>query len=682
MKRILLSILCFLAIALNANAETYTHKFAKDQLKTAGGEVTLSDVVWNATEAVSIGWNNTKGIQFGSTDACNTFYQLSTQAFAGCKIRSITVNSSTAAKGDAKLTIKVGNETSGEISLSTSAKDYTHSFDNATGEITISWTAANRAYYVKSITIDYAPDASTFNVPAPEFKTTPGIYANSVKVIAETTEQTAAIYYTTDGTIPSYEDYVNETGTTNSSRTWQIICDLTSTTTIKAMSVIVDGESVYKSEVSEAAFYVSPHKPYILATAIESGNKYAMIAADSAACHIYDATATGNLPTRAAIAPNDKFIETVECAGYTFTAIAGEYTIQDILGRYIVQNGTEPTFKATAEKPSTGATWSVTISNEGYATISNAAGYAIYFNEENATYGCYQPSNTTTLHLPRLYKQREYPEYTILPASLSSIDKFEYLTISCNEGIGTSNLKATASGFEIEVPLTCTQIDEKTLKFTPAAPITTKNNTNLQINITGDIILNPGGIQMALPINTRYGVKTLASYTIIGDAEAARIIEVSPANGSTVEELSYFIFTVSYYADHSTDGALQPRLHLEGSETLIPLEKTPENGSGGFIKMDQVALKTSEPVLENGIYILEIPTGYFTDGNGKEIAGVTLRYIVKNETAIDEVLADETKGWTIHNACGIKILETTNATELNALPSGFYIVNGIKVFKK
>ena len=97
MKKILLSLFTFFCVLATANAETYTHTFKNGELTTTGGTVTLSDIEWNATDATLIGWNNTKGIQFGSKESLNPSYTLSTSGFAGYKIKSVTVNSSIAA---------------------------------------------------------------------------------------------------------------------------------------------------------------------------------------------------------------------------------------------------------------------------------------------------------------------------------------------------------------------------------------------------------------------------------------------------------------------------------------------------------------------------------------------------------------------------------------------------------
>ena len=260
--------------------------------------------------------------------------------------------------------------------------------------------------------------------------------------------------------------------------------------------------------------------------------------------------------------------------------------------------------------------------------------------------------------------------------------KLETITVKCEEGIAaTSNLKIEVDGFK--TTFTVKQKDAQTIEITADEPIVSHNNYDISINITaGDIILNPEVMEMSLPVPVKYGVRTIAKYTITGDAEAAVIEEVTPANGATVEELSYFVFTFSYYASHTDNTEIAPKLYLEGSEELIALEKSVQKADGTYIGMQQAALKTVEPVTANGTYILEIPTGYFCDGNGKEIEGMTLKYIVKNDTAVEDIVDDGQNGWVIYNTNGIKVLDTNDASKVKVLPSGIYIVNGIKTVIK
>lgn len=681
MKNFLLSLFCLIFMAATVSAETYTHTFKSGELTTEGGTVTLSDIEWTASSSTYVGWNAEKGIQIGTKQTVNPTYQLSTSAFAGCTIRSITVNSSIAANGDAKLTISAGSQTSEAYTLTTSDAAYTFDCEDTTGDISINWSATDRAYYVKSITIEYTPAAGTVIVPTPEFKTPAVVYADKVQVTAETTDESAVLYYTLDGTEPSYEDYVNETGSTKCSKYWVMYFDLTKTTTIKVIAVKTDGDAVFKSAVAEKTYIVSRTMPYVPASSIASGNKYAIVAADSAATFFYEEKAYGYLPTKTATDVNGKYIETVECAGFTFTAAEGGYTIQDELGRYVYHTGTYTSFNYAAEKPAASAVWSVSIDTDGNATIA-CDGYTVYYSTKYETYGCYPADKVTEEHiLPKLYMQREYPTYTVSPVAGSTFDRLETITVTCEEGIAaTDDLKIEAEG--IETAFTVTQTDSKTLTFTAAEPLTTYNNTELNINITaGDIMLNPAGMNMPIPVPAKYGVRTIAKYTLTGNAPAAKIEEVSPANGSTVEELSHFVFTFSYYAGASDDENLQPRLYAEGKEWTYALEKTIVNSDGSNIGMMQAALKTTEPLKGNGTYILEIPTGYYTDANGRAIEGITLKYTVKNDSgeiaSIEDIIANDGNGVTIFTVDGVKIPEGKKGLE-----KGIYIVNGKKIFIK
>ena len=466
MKRILLSLFCLIFMAVTAGAETYTHTFKSGELTTAGGTVTLSDIEWTASSATYIDWddNSGKGIQLGSRNTPNQTYQLSTSALAGCTVRSITVNSSKANSGDAELTISVGSQTSEAYTLGTSDAAYTFDCEDTTGDITISWKATQRAYYVKSITIEYTPDASTVIVPTPEFKTPAVIYADKVeKGTVETEDQNAVIYYTTDGTDPSYEDYVNETGSTKCSKYWVMYFNLTETTTIKAIAVKVDGDVAFKSAIAEQTYIVSPTVPYIPVKEIVSGNRYAIVAADSAATYFYEEGTYGYLPTKTATDVNGKYIATVKCAGFTLTSVDGGYTIQDELNRYVYHNGTYTSFNFAAEKPAEGAIWSIKTDADGNATIT-CDGYTVYYSTKYKSYGCYPADKVTEEHvLPKLFMQREYPTYTVTPENNATIDKLEKIIITCEEGIAaTSDLVIKAEGKS--ATFTIEQTDSKTLE--------------------------------------------------------------------------------------------------------------------------------------------------------------------------------------------------------------------------
>ena len=141
-------------ISVMSFAETYSHTFAKNELTTSGGTVTLSDVTWSYPAVGFIGWDSStsnKGIQLGSGSAPAKDFTLS--AIIPGEIQSITVNASTAKSATANLKVTVGDTEFINSALTTSATDYTGT-GAASGEIKINFTqTTSKALYIKAITV-------------------------------------------------------------------------------------------------------------------------------------------------------------------------------------------------------------------------------------------------------------------------------------------------------------------------------------------------------------------------------------------------------------------------------------------------------------------------------------------------------------------------------------------------
>ena len=694
MKKILLSLFTIFSILTTANAESYTHTFNDGDLTTEGGTAKFTGFEWSfskASDGSEVTWGgNSKGVQFGSRNNVCTSYSLSTSAFKDYTITSVTVYSTIASSGDAKLTIKAGNAVSEEFALSGTNTGYKLDCREQGGDIVISWEASKRAYYVTKIEVIYELPADMVEIEDPVFVTPIDIvYTNKVQVIDSTKNKDLVLYYTLDGTDPSYEDFNSDprVGTTNCSKYWIMYKDLTDSITInriRVMAVKVDGESVYKSKIVEATYVVSRKKPYTLATTIASGNKYALFANDSIADALNPTISNGFLKDHETT-KNKNFYEAAEYNGFTFTATDGGYTIQDATDRYMYIDGTSNEFFFSNEKPATGATWNITI-NDNKAEIKNG-NYTIYYVANEGKFGCYT-SATDDMELPSLYMLREYPKFTITPEHNSYIQGLQEITITCNDGITVSDnfslraigLQNKAGGYDIDRKYDLQQVDKNTLKFTIDTPIVTDDNINLDIVISGDIILNPDDIKYPLPIIGKY-TRTICSYTHVGSLAAATIISVEPANGSKVESLSYILFTFSNIAT-TVDTSKEAKLYKEGSDETIPFTFTNLKEDGTHTAQEQGGLLLDTPVTENGTYILEIADGYFVDRNSKEIKGIKLKYTVENETSIEDIIAIEDDIWVVYNTNGIKVLETEDANRVKALPSGIYIINGIKVIIK
>ena len=59
-------------------------------------------------------------------------------------------------------------------------------------------------------------------------------------------------------------------------------------------------------------------------------------------------------------------------------------------------------------------------------------------------------------------------------------------------------------------------------------------------------------------------------------------------------------------------------------------------------------------------------------------ADVTATYYLKTLGAVNKIFGEETSEFTVYNTQGFLVLHTTNRDELNNLPRGIYIINGVK----
>jgi len=140
----------------SAEAKTYTWTLTSGQLVTAGGTYTSESVTWTYGAMTYLGFDNTKGAQIGSSNNVTESFNINTNHFGSKTIKSISVNASTGSKGDAKLSIKVGGVAKlTDQALTPSAITYNVDNINASGKVEIVFSATAKAYYLKSISIEY-----------------------------------------------------------------------------------------------------------------------------------------------------------------------------------------------------------------------------------------------------------------------------------------------------------------------------------------------------------------------------------------------------------------------------------------------------------------------------------------------------------------------------------------------
>ena len=216
MTKKLLTLLALILLATGMSwADTWTYTFeGKVFTNTSGETKSLNGKNWSAAykwakSGKFLGGDATKGQQFGSGSYPASEVTLKTSDFSGT-ITKVTINASIASNGKAQIaSVDVGgtkfkiSSSKSSATLTVTSTDYSFTGSNS-GDLTIKFTNTVRAFYVKSITVEYSPSGSqpTTDVTAPTFSPAAGAVPAGTQVTISGPEG-ATIYYTTDDSDPS-----------------------------------------------------------------------------------------------------------------------------------------------------------------------------------------------------------------------------------------------------------------------------------------------------------------------------------------------------------------------------------------------------------------------------------------------------------------------------------------------
>ena len=141
---------------------------------------------------------------------------------------------------------------------------------------------------------------------------------------------------------------------------------------------------------------------YTLATTFSAGTY--VIAANNNGTYEVATPLTGNYGyiQKEDVTPSNNKITTDAANEFIFTAVNGGYTIQ-AGGKYYYMQGTYNSFNVSAELPSSGYVWSVTMNSDNTVTITNVEKQkTIQYDTQYNSYGAY---DTTKGVFPSLFKK-------------------------------------------------------------------------------------------------------------------------------------------------------------------------------------------------------------------------------------------------------------------------------------
>ena len=271
-------------------------------------------------------------------------------------------------------------------------------------------------------------------------------------------------------------------------------------------------------------------------------------------------------------------------------------------------------------------------------------------------------------------------EVTITPASGTEVEKLHQFTVSCTEGIGDAysgqdivlynrgEFTAVAKVSNIEQIIPEDQMDN--WDYVVQSLLLTLDT---EITDAGAYVLDvPAGVfNLGTQFNQSHNAAFAANYTIkAGGSGSDANVEATPANGSTVKELSK-VELVFPDEDEISIGSGLPTLSKDGGE--------PTKLNDAELDWDvynKAILNFTPALTEAGVYTITFPEGYFLGTNGNALPGFSLTYTVCVQDGISQVQLSTSGNEAVYTISGLRVNPSRR------LPAGTYIVGGKKVVVK
>lgn len=659
MKKILLSILCLVAVALTGYAAEVTFDFtnptglnpsitpaaAQNGVNVSDQTFTNGDITFTATQGTTTDariWSNNNGT-----------YEM--RLYKGA---TITIKSAT----DPITKITFTGSTLG----STTTADGTTAAEEWTGSANeVVYTIADNSGTVKISSIVVSTDMVldcelTWNENSPFIQASTMMpKTNFVSPLGNTG---AKYWVTYDGSEPSADNPNASTKYPSCSVSMYNI----KKDTIFTMKVRAEKDGIYGGTLEGTFYfaYASTLTAYKGINTMAAGN-YVMSVDGAVARRIDENAKYDELPTVAATAANG-------CASafnyfeWTFEATEGGYYIKDSYGRYLYMSGTYNNFNVTTSTPTAGGVWTVELQADGTAKIMNVDKQKYIQCYETGgvkTFGSFDYERGTMPVLGSVFT----PVVTMTPESGATLESISKITFTCPDGIkaGSKYNYCSVQGTSSTSGVTSTnQVDDNTVEFILESEVTSSGEYNF-ILYKDALIVAPNSIAQAYPAKTEY-----YTYTVKSSTPEIQLV-VTPENESTQKSLQHFTFSyeTGIYVNNLFGGQA-PFLGFTdpttGNSSQIALTATTATETS-------VTLSTDKEQTAEGYYTLVVPAEYFVLADSKPNETIMNQYIVSatNPNAVNILSVTPEEG-TVTELSKITVITDS---DLEQAPSNWTITD-------
>ncbi len=278
--------------------------------------------------------------------------------------------------------------------------------------------------------------------------------------------------------------------------------------------------------------------------------------------------------------------------------------------------------------------------------------------------------------------QKEFLPISIDPANQSQLNALSEITITYKEGsVITIAEGATATIYsgngrtEIATAPIYSTTESNVIKIVLDNEITETDDYRV---VVPEKVLTDASGEMNEVISLSYQIVVSTTTGYVFDPEDGTIVHsleqiiVSHHEGCPV--MSWNGTTVKLF-DAENDLICET-----SADNYIPADKQQDYDDYKW-NPESLVIRFPVAITVAGKYTVVIPSGHFSSlSSNTPCPEITLNYIVDGQNAVESILDNNTDVYTVYNLQGIHILSTTDKADIYKLNTGFYIINGKKVY--
>ena len=623
MKKILLSILCLVAVALTGYAAEVTFDFtnptglnpsitpaaAQNGVDVSDQTFTNGDITFTATQGMTTDariWSNNNGTyELRLYKGATLTIKSATDPITKITFTGSTLGSTTTADG-----------TTAAEEWTGSANEVVYTIDDNSGTVKINNIVVSTDKVLDCEISWNETSSAPIQASTSQCKT----YWNS-------SLSTGVNYWVTyDGSEPSAD---NANASLKTNRNLPFMISTIKKDTIFTMKVRPEKDGVYGKTIERTFYfnYAPALTTYKGISTMTAGN-YVMSVDGAIARRIDETAKYGDLPTVAATSANG----IAQAFGYfewTFEATDGGYYIKDSYGRYLYMSGTYNNFNVTTSTPTAGGVWTVELQADGTAKIMNVdkQKYIQCYEDGGVKkFGSFDYEKGTMPVLSGVYT----PVVTMTPESGATLESLSKITFTCPDGIKAGkkyNYCSVQGTSSTSTVISTNQVDDNTVEFILESEVTSSGEYNF-ILYKEALIVAPNTIAQIYPAATEYH-----TYTIGSSAPEVQLV-VTPENESTQKRLQHFTFSyeTGIYVNNLFGGQAPFLGYTDpttGNSSQIALTATTATETS-------VTLSTETAQTTEGYYTLVVPAEYFVLGGSKPNEAIMNQYMVQAASTDDK----------------------------------------------